>query len=221
MRIILKNRAQFNCSGQTRDSWTTSQNKKTVMDHPHTVLRTKGAQTFEGGYFNNLSYFLLSCGLNINIFYAKYLTQDSTKKNMHFVKIIHIFCKGFTNFRMPLYIDIQPSPTLYQEFLRMFRRPIHMSDSSICVQVWATNGRRRDDTASFRQVELLQFFSSYVSSFMAMVSSCRNDCSSRSTASVPNSLSTDTNMLRKTLTWLQTLDVRAGWFFWFDRLIWI
>ncbi len=41
--------------------------------------KTKGSQTFEGGYFNNFSYFFLSCGLYVNIFYVKYLTQDSTK----------------------------------------------------------------------------------------------------------------------------------------------
>ncbi len=40
------------------------QKKKTAVDHPgnHTVLRTKGSQTFEGGYFNNFSLFL-SCVL--------------------------------------------------------------------------------------------------------------------------------------------------------------
>ncbi len=33
---------------KTRDSWTTIRKQKTVMDHPgnHTVLRTKGSQTF-------------------------------------------------------------------------------------------------------------------------------------------------------------------------------
>lgn len=50
--------------------------------------------------------------------------------------------------------------TLNQEFFRIFRRPIHISVSSICVQVWDTKGRRPTDTASFKQVELLQFFSS-------------------------------------------------------------
>lgn len=84
--------------------------------------------------------------------------------------------------------DLEWTWTLYQEFLRMFSRPIHMSDSSIWVQVWATKGRRWEETANFKHVELLQFFSSYVSSFMAIVSSCLNDCSSRSTANVPNSL---------------------------------
>ncbi len=47
---------------------------------------------------NNFSYFL-SCGLYVNIFYVKYLTQDSTKLKItcilydlsYFVKIIHIF----------------------------------------------------------------------------------------------------------------------------------
>ncbi|TNN44124.1 hypothetical protein EYF80_045675 [Liparis tanakae] len=48
-----------------------------------------------------------------------------------------------------------------------------MSDSRNWVQVCATKGRRWEDTASFRQV----------SSFMAMVSSCLKDSSSRSTAS--------------------------------------
>lgn len=50
--------------------------------------------------------------------------------------------------------------TLNQEFFRIFRRPIHISVSSICVQVWDTKGRMPTDTASFKQVELLQFFSS-------------------------------------------------------------
>ncbi len=38
-------------------------------------------------YFNNFSYFFLSRGLNVNIFYLKYLTHDSTKEknNMHFL----------------------------------------------------------------------------------------------------------------------------------------
>ncbi len=56
-----------------------SQNKKQPwIIQVTTVLRTKGSQTFEWGDFNNLSYFVLSCGLNVNIFYVKYLTQDST-----------------------------------------------------------------------------------------------------------------------------------------------
>ncbi len=61
-RIFLKNSAQFNCSEQTRYSWTTITTKKiTVVDHPgnNTVLRTKGSQTFEWGYFNNFSYFFV------------------------------------------------------------------------------------------------------------------------------------------------------------------
>lgn len=70
----------------------------------------------------------------------------------------------------------------------MFSLPIHISDNSICVQVWATNGRSREETASLRQVALLQFFSSYVSNFIAIVSSCRNDCSKSSTANCPKSL---------------------------------
>ncbi len=41
-------------------------------------IKNQGFQTFEGGYLNNFSYFL-SCGLYVNIFYVKYLTQDSAK----------------------------------------------------------------------------------------------------------------------------------------------
>ncbi len=33
-RIFLKNSAQFNCSEQTRDSWTTITKQETVVDHP-------------------------------------------------------------------------------------------------------------------------------------------------------------------------------------------
>lgn len=67
-------------------------------------------------------------------------------------------CSYFTTFR--------------PEFLRMRRRPIHMSVSSIWLQVWAMKSRCLAATASCRQVALLQFFSSYVSSFMAICSSC-------------------------------------------------
>ncbi len=59
-----------------------SQNKKTSSRLPNTLLRTKGSQTFEGGYLKNFSYFFLLffyCGLYVNIVYVKYLTQDSTK----------------------------------------------------------------------------------------------------------------------------------------------
>lgn len=57
-------------------------------------------------------------------------------------------------------ISVYCNVTLSQEFFLIFRQPIHMSVSSICVQVWDTNGLRADDTASLRQVELLQFLSS-------------------------------------------------------------
>lgn len=66
----------------------------------------------------------------------------------------------------PTYITFRP------EFLRMRRRPIHMSVSSIWLQVWAMKSLCLAATASCRQVALLQFFSSYVSSFMAICSSC-------------------------------------------------
>ncbi len=35
-RFFLKKSAQFNCSEQTGDSWTTITKQKTVVDHPHT-----------------------------------------------------------------------------------------------------------------------------------------------------------------------------------------
>lgn len=57
-------------------------------------------------------------------------------------------------------LTLNLKPTLNQEFFLILRRPIHMSVSSICVHVWDTKGRSPTDTASFRQVELLQFFSS-------------------------------------------------------------
>ncbi len=37
--FFLKNRAQFNCSEQTRDSWTTITKQKTFVDRPRTVLK--------------------------------------------------------------------------------------------------------------------------------------------------------------------------------------
>ncbi len=42
-RIFLKNSRQFNCSGQTGDSWTLSLNTETAVDHSgnNTVLRIK------------------------------------------------------------------------------------------------------------------------------------------------------------------------------------
>ncbi len=67
-RIFLKKIAQFNCSEQT----ITKQKNSRGSSGNHTVLRTKGSQTFEGAYLNNFSNFL-SCGLNVSIFYVKYL----------------------------------------------------------------------------------------------------------------------------------------------------
>ncbi len=79
-----------------------SQNKKTwiIQVTTHGIKNRKLSQTFEWGYFNNFSHFFLSCGLNMNKFYGQYLTRDSTKKKTC------SFCKGFPNFRMPLYIHI-------------------------------------------------------------------------------------------------------------------
>ncbi len=86
---------QFNCSEQGTHEQP-SQHKKQIIRWPHTVLR-KGSQTFEWGYFNNLSYFILSCGLYVNIFYLKYLTMDSTIKNRFFCMISLILVKVFTS----------------------------------------------------------------------------------------------------------------------------
>ncbi len=63
---------------------------------PHTVLRTKGSQTFEGGYLNNFSYFFVLWTICKHIL-VKYLTQDSTQIKItcilydlsYFVKIFH------------------------------------------------------------------------------------------------------------------------------------
>ncbi len=52
-RIFLKNSGQFNCSGQTRDSWTTiTKPKNTAVDHSgnNTVLRIK-CVNFSTAYF--------------------------------------------------------------------------------------------------------------------------------------------------------------------------
>ncbi len=88
-RTVIRLTIQNKQGTHEQPSQTNKQNKteqeRTVVDHPgnhtHHYIRTKGSQTFEGGYFNNFSYFyfFLSCGLYVNIFYVKYLTQDSTK----------------------------------------------------------------------------------------------------------------------------------------------
>lgn len=62
--------------------------------------------------------------------------------------------------------------TLRPEFFRMRSRPIHMSVSNIWLHVCAMKSRCLAATASCRHVALLQFFNSYVSSFMASCSSC-------------------------------------------------
>ncbi len=106
-RIILKNRAQFYCSEQTRDSWTiiTKQKQSWIIQR-----NTHGIKVVL-----IIAAILLSCGINVNIFYIKYLTQDSTKKKKktcilydlsYLVKITHIFGKGYTNFRAALYLYI-------------------------------------------------------------------------------------------------------------------
>ncbi len=61
-RIFLKNSRKFNCSGQTRDSWTTiTKQKNTAVDHSgnNTVLRIKHMLTFERGLFYKLNIFFL------------------------------------------------------------------------------------------------------------------------------------------------------------------
>lgn len=68
--------------------------------------------------------------------------------------------------------DLLGMLTLRPEFLRIRSRPIHMSVSNIWLHVCAMKSRCLAATASCRHVALLQFFSSYVSSFMASCSSC-------------------------------------------------
>lgn len=90
---------------------------------------------------------------------------------------IPIQCLSNTKLYTCLYPQVIPniwpiSITFRPEFLRMRRRPIHMSVRSIWLQVWAMKSLCLAATASCRQVALLQFFSSYVSSFMAICSSC-------------------------------------------------
>ncbi len=54
--------------------------------------------------------FVLSCGLNVNSFYVKYLTQDSAKeKKKYFVKITHIFidsARGSQTFKLSLSLSL-------------------------------------------------------------------------------------------------------------------
>ncbi len=81
-RIFLKNSRQFNCSGQTRDSWTTiTKQKNTSVDHSgnNTLLRIKHICKLLNGVIFINSTIVFSCRLHVHIFYVKYLIQFSTK----------------------------------------------------------------------------------------------------------------------------------------------
>ncbi len=74
--IFPKNSRKFNCSEQTRDSWTTiTKQKNTAVDHSgnNTVLRIKRMSTFEQGHFYNFKYYFLLWTT------YKHLIQVSTK----------------------------------------------------------------------------------------------------------------------------------------------
>ncbi len=87
----------------TEDNWgpQTQLLKKVVVDHPgnHTLLRTKGSQTFECFFYIISAVFCLVLWININIFYVKYPIHDSIKYKItcilydisYFVEITHIF----------------------------------------------------------------------------------------------------------------------------------
>ncbi len=79
-RIFLKNSRQFNCSGQTRDSWTIIK-KHTAVDHSgnNTALRINMYCKCLSGFFFRNSTIIFSCWLYVHIFYVKYLIQVSTK----------------------------------------------------------------------------------------------------------------------------------------------
>ncbi len=82
-QIFLKNSGPFNCSEQTRDSWTTITKQKKLWINQGTTHSIKNH--IEWGYFNHFNYFW-SCRLHVNIFDVRYLTQDSTDLS-YFVKI--------------------------------------------------------------------------------------------------------------------------------------
>lgn len=134
------------------------------------------------------------CGHRTQIFLTLKLFQNISVNYLIFVKVntqiklheqVHLISPGFlfhitadcTEEYTFLYRQVIPnmgsaSVTFRPEFLRIRRRPIHMSVSNIWLQVWAMKSLCLAATASCRQVALLQFFSSYVSSFMAICSSC-------------------------------------------------
>ncbi len=94
--FFLKNSRQFNCSGQTRDSWTTiTKQKNTAVDHSGNSIKNEGDVNFWTGSNSAL---IFSCGLYVNIFYVKYLIQVSNKLTITwilydpscFAKIINI-----------------------------------------------------------------------------------------------------------------------------------
>ncbi len=86
-RIFLKNSRQFNCSGQTRVSWTTiTKLINTAVDHStnNTVLRIKRMQILNGAIFIN-STIISSCGL-----YAKMQMQGVCKLWLQHFNCIYI-----------------------------------------------------------------------------------------------------------------------------------
>ncbi len=79
-RICLKNSSVqlFRTNKGTHEQPTQNKRQSWIIQVTSHSIKNQGFPNFEGGYLNNFSYFL-SCGLYVNIFYVKYLTQDSTK----------------------------------------------------------------------------------------------------------------------------------------------
>ncbi len=88
-RIFLKNSRQFNCSAQTRDSWTTITKQKTQLwiIQVTTQCWFKGVQTFKRGHLYKFNYYFLmwtTCKhLLCEISYSGQYWIN--KNNMHFV----------------------------------------------------------------------------------------------------------------------------------------
>ncbi len=88
-RFFLKNSRQFNCSGQTRTSWTTiTKLINTAVDHSdnNTVLRIKHMYILNGTIFIN-STIISSCGL-----YANMQMQGVCKLWLQHFNSIYINC---------------------------------------------------------------------------------------------------------------------------------
>ena len=81
-RIFLKNRAQINCSEQTRDSWTTMTKHKNSRGSSgnHTQYWESMVHILMNGVILINSAIVLSCQLNANIFLCKISYSGLNKK---------------------------------------------------------------------------------------------------------------------------------------------